>query len=121
MDLDLLEKYKQRVTKKYGSEYSSQLDMFLTVLNTSRMAENEVRWAKYRKDNQNATRANFEASKGCLRPLTHSTLGTILKGAGYTPGQSLYELLAYCKQARNFSAFFWWKIKERKLAKKLKR
>lgn len=120
MELDLLEKYKQRITKKYGSEYSSQLDMFLEVLNTSRIAENELRWTKYQKENKNALRANFERSRAYLKPLNHSRLGSILKKAGYTPGQSLYELLAYCKQARNFSAYFWWKMREKSLTLKEK-
>lgn len=115
---DILAGYTDKFkVKKYGSEYSMQLDMFLEPLNLARFAENEHRWAKYRKDNKDALRANFEASKGYLKPLTHRKLGAQLKIAGFHPGQSLYEFHSYCKQAKCFSAYFWWKLKQAKLTK----
>lgn len=86
---DLLGKYRAR-TSKTGSERGSILDMFLVPLNVSR--------------------------EGKYSPLTHSRLARIFKGIS---NQELYEILSRCKQAKSFSAYFWWYFRQRKNNEKM--
>lgn len=43
------------------------------------------------------------------KPMTSSRLGMMLQ---FTKTKELYKFLAECKESKNFSKFFWWRMKQ---------
>ncbi len=82
----LLNHYQIVPQKSRRTEYGDLLDLFLPKLNEGR-AERK------------------------LPLLTHARLARMLKKGGVSQTY-LYAFYKECERANNFSAFFWWKLKQ---------
>jgi ribosomal protein S24E len=89
-----LYKLKQESLKKERCERDEFINKFLDKLNPSR--------EEY-----------FKSINKKYKPLTESALvGIIKRRFGSSRGNLLKNFYLECERANNFTAFFWWKIKE---------
>lgn len=104
---EILQENKNKISAR-GGEKNYVISQIIPYLNASRQAQNARNYAIARKDSPMLTKEQYKRGKAYLRPLTHGRIGAMLKEKSL---QETYALLAECKQAPNFSAYFWWKVK----------
>ncbi len=85
---DLFSRYRFSTVKSRNTEYGDMLNKFLDKLNPDRVSNN-------------------------FSPLAIGRLAGELKRAKYATSQ-LYAFYQECERAKNFSSYFWFRIKERK-------